>query len=466
MKRIGLCIFFAALTGCALPDPAYRGDVAPCPNTPWTPPCPEVKIRCLPEEVCDSSETPLNVSTLLDIALKNNPLTSTAWYAALTAAYNVGVAKSFLYPTLTGEVEFLHVKTDEESDGTVSTTNILPNTTNAVIENLTLTYLLFDFGGRNANVQAAKQALMALDWTHNQVIQDVMISVYDSYFAHLAAKALVKATEENLKDTKVTLDAAEKQFYAGVVTKVDVLQARSQVANAQLQLALAQGDVKITHSQLAKAIGWLPKTCFEVAPLPEEVMKESIPCGVETLMATAEARRADLKAFYHRYLQAKEQIIIARSAGLPTVNVELEAVKTHFINASSFDTTIYTGQASLNIPIFSGFLYRYQTASAAANAATTFYQWKDKEANVFLEVLISYYNYTTSVETVHFSKEFLKFTQEAYEATLLGYREGTQNIVDLLSAQSALERARAEWIRARLQFVTSIAQVAYSTGTL
>lgn len=464
IKRAVLFSLLMVFCGC-LADPSRTGEVAPCPNIPWIPPCPAPAIPCLPDTECEVSESPLELSMLLDIALKNNPLTSRAWHQARSAAFDVGAAKSFLYPTLTGTEEYLYLKTEGGIDS-AATTPAFPNPSQTLIDNITLTYLLLDFGGRNATIQAAKQALLAADWIHNQVLQDVMINVLDSYFSHLAALALVVATQENLKDTKISLEAAESQFTAGIVNKVDVLQTRSQVASAQLQLASAQGDVKITKSQLAKAIGWLPNTCFDVAPMPEELMEESIPCGVETLMATAEHKRADLAASYRNYLQAKQQITIARSAGLPTLTLDVEAQKTHILNASSFNNSSYSALVTLNVPIFSGFLYQYQTASARANAAASFFQWKDKEANVFLEVLTSYYNYKTAIESIQFSKEFLTSTQEAYNASMLGYRNGLQNITDLLSAQSALERARTEWIRARLQFLISLAQVAYSTGTL
>lgn len=47
--------------------------------------------------------------------------------------------------------------------------------------NLSISYLLLDFGGRQATIEAAKQALYYSNWTHNRQIQRVIISVLQAY---------------------------------------------------------------------------------------------------------------------------------------------------------------------------------------------------------------------------------------------------------------------------------------------
>lgn len=455
-------LLLVLLTGCCLPDPAREGDVAPCPDLAWNPPC----IRKMPEPpdcIIPAEGATFSLFELVDIALQNNPKTKKTWYDARAAAYNVGAARSTLYPTITGDVDYEAIRREFKI---VNSQFIGPNPAREMIYDLTISYLFLDFGGRSATIVQAQDILKSLDWTHDQVLQNVMLDVMDAYYSHVAAKELVVAAEENLKDANVSFESAKKQFDVGVVTKVDVLQTQSQVANRSLQLAQAVGVEKTTHSRLARAMGVLPTTKFSVEALKEEEPTEAIEKNVDVLMELADEKRADLKASWENYLAAKQEITIARSRGLPTVNLFLEATRTNFTNAPLFNNSIYTGIINLDVPIFTGFLHRFETLRAQEGALASFYGWRDLQEEIFLQVLVSYYNYVTAEETVKFSKEFLDFTNEAYNATLMGYRQGTQNLADLLAAQGALAQARAQWIKARLDFVTSIAQVAYSTGTL
>jgi outer membrane protein TolC len=46
------------------------------------------------------------------------------------------------------------------------------------------------------------------------------------------------------------------------------------------------------------------------------------------------------------------------------------------------------------------------------------------------------------------------------------YREGVGNIIDLLTAQTALANARAQQVQSRWQWYTSLAQLARDAGVL
>lgn len=467
------------LGGCAPPDPSVTGRTPPSFEKQYIPrhkPCPPKNIECPEQTPCEKL---LELDELIDIALLNNPLTKQSWHIARAAAYNLGISESALYPNVVG-TETITAPANYGSSGTIisggTTTDLVvggrgfrgrsSGKTPFVTSDITVSYLLLDFGGRCAQIEASRQALLAADWMHSRTIQSVILSVLQGYYNYLNAIGILEARENDLKDSGTNLESAKAQFEAGVVMKVDVLQAQSNYVNSQLQVETARGQVHTTRGQLATALGWPANTKVCVVPLPEKLSLDVIQESLCTLLEIAKLQRPDLIALYAQFLEAKAEVTVAESSGRPTLTITGDTQRTDFINQPSFNNSSQTAALALNVPIFAGWLYENQTASAKETALAAYASWKNQEEVVLLNVLTSYYAYTTAIETVQFSEEYLAFAQEAYEAAHLGYKMGTNSIIDLIAAQVTLSNARTQRIQARTQFLTSIANVAYSIGKL
>lgn len=420
----------------------------------------------------------LSLDELIDIGLTNNPLTKQSWHTARAAAYDLGVSESSLFPTVVG-TESVTAPANYGTSGTVISGNTIDSVVGVgsfrgrssgkvpyITSDLTVSYLLLDFGGRFAQIMASRQALIAANWTHNRTLQTVILSVLQGYYNYLSAKGILEAREKDLKDSATNLESAKAQFEAGVVMKVDVLQAQSNYVNAQLQVEIARGQLKVAGGQLATALGWPAHVTVCVAPLPEVLPLDVIKENLCTLLEVAKLERPDLAATYAAYLQATDEIKVAESSSKPTIGLTADAQRTDFINRPKLSNSSQTAALSLNVPIFAGWMYENRIASARESAEAAYAAWKNQEEAVLLSVVTSYYAYTTSIETVQFSEEYLGYAQEAYDAALLGYKLGTNSILDVLAAQVTLSNARTQWIQARNTFLTSTANVAYSIGML
>lgn len=456
-SSLALCL------GCTPPDPGAKGVTPAVHSEPWKRPTlygPETPPPPLPEH-------PLSTSELLDIALQNNPQTSRSWNISRQAAFNMGMSKSTLYPTLAaqGSLAFA-VAGFKNRLQEVETTGGLPNYTQSVTENLILSYLLLDFGGREAEINASKYALLTANWSHNRVLQDVMLNVLEAYYNYTGQKGILEAQQQNLTDSKDSLDAAEALFAAGINARLDTLLAQSNYINVQLELEITQGKVHTAMSQLANAIGSPANSVLNVEELPDELPLDVISEGMTALIETAKLSRPDLAATFSDVLQAQEAVIAANSAGLPTITADANWQQLNYIHQPAFNNHLYTGVIGLNVPIFAGFFYINQTASAKASAAASYDTWRNKRNTVMLDVVTSYYNYATALGALKYTEAYLKNTQESYDVALASYREGVGSILDLLAAQTALANARAQWVNARTQLLTSAVSVAYATGTL
>jgi outer membrane protein len=500
-KSFFSCFSFLLLTtGCAVPDPRFSGATSFEAGIPWDgPPSPY-------EEYCEKDEArgeldflndpkEMEVFKLIDVALSHNPSTKRDWFNARAAAYEVGVAKSALYPTVIGSADISLTKntiggdvdglldpglnaqnpaTGQNADNVVTgeggtgtaVTSLATTYTQTVDLELTATWLMLDFGGRNASIQAAKQALFAADWSYNRTIQTVINTVLTNYYNLMYNVEGFHSKQIDLKNSQTNLDAAQNQFHSGIVTKVDVLLAQSNLVNIQLQMEQFRGQIKISMGQLATSMGLNANTEIAVGKLPEVLPSHAVIDGLTILMEKAKSERPDLAASYANYFQNVEQITVAWSSGMPNLTSSVELLKTNFIHNSVLNGHLYNGAISLNIPLFAGFLYEYELRNAKSLADQAWASMKVQEEQVLLDVVTSYSNFTTAVQTVKFSEEFLKYTREAYELALATYTQGTGSILDLLTAQTSLSNARLQWIQSRTGWATSLANLAYATGSL
>ncbi|HEU4585751.1 MAG TPA: TolC family protein, partial [Gemmatimonadaceae bacterium] len=185
---------------------------APSPDKPWTPPPARTKAVEAPARPSAAEVPPdiaeriakLTLTDIVDLALRNNPATRLSWSNARSAAAAYGSSKGAYYPTVDGNVGVTRIKTlSAQGRSAVEQTTYGPS--------LQLSWLLLDFGGRSGSIDAARQALLAADWTHNSTIQGVVLDVEQAYFQYVATRALLAAQETTYQEALRNLEAAEER---------------------------------------------------------------------------------------------------------------------------------------------------------------------------------------------------------------------------------------------------------------
>jgi len=103
-----------------------------------------------------------SLAELIDIGERNNPKTRTVWERAKQQAKLLGIAKSEYFPVLAATALFAYQRVVEPFPKPLSPVGYSILDLPLVQPQIELQYLLFDFGGRKARVDAAKaQALAA-----------------------------------------------------------------------------------------------------------------------------------------------------------------------------------------------------------------------------------------------------------------------------------------------------------------
>lgn len=475
-----MLLTFPLFSSCLPRDPSKTGAAPRARGCEWVPTCymrKEVSVKAQNCPLPDLSQK-LDLLQLVDVALWNNPETKRTWATARAAAFNLGMQKSTLYPAVNLQEVFITTKQNFGQNSTNA--NVVSSGSSVgfggagggtgvfdILEtNLMVTYLIWDFGGREANIEAARQMLYAADWKHNWTLQTVINNVLDAYYAFITARAMYIASLSNLEDSKVTLEATEQMLFSGVKTIADVLQAKANYSGVVVKVEQAYGNLKTGMGKLARQLGLKADSELNVELEPEELPLDKVRDSVENLMTMAKEHRPDLAAMQSLLLQKEAQLRVAQSESLPTLATGFQAENFLYFNPCVSNGNVYSTGFLLSVPIFQGFYHLNQIRKAKAEIQVAYADLLNKEEDIFLEVLVAYYDFQTAIETVKHSEEYLKYSKQNYDVASANYKQGTGTIIDLLNAMETLADARAQKIQARSQWLTSLANIAYSTGTI
>jgi outer membrane protein TolC len=394
----------------------------------------------------------------VDLALRGNPATAQAWANARAAAAAYGASKAAYYPTLDADMTVTRIKTAATSGRVaVSQTVYGPSAT--------LSWLLWDFGGRSGAIESARQALLAADWTHNATIADVVLQAQVAFYNYIATGALLSGQRASVKDAEANLEAAEARRQVGAATIADVLQARTALSQARLALDTLEGSRLAARGALAVSLGLSADVPYDVdsvrAPRPIAAVTDS----VEAIIARAVRDRPDLAAARAEAAGARARIREVRGSRLPAITATGTTAYTDVVSRVGGGAS-YNFGVGLEVPLFNGFGREYSQKQAEYLADAAAAQQRSLEQQVTYQVFSAYYALQTATRRVQTSNDLVASAAQSTEVALARYKAGVGTVLDLLAAQGALAGARAQVVQSRLAWHTSLAQLAHDAGAL
>ncbi|MBU4055430.1 MAG: TolC family protein, partial [Proteobacteria bacterium] len=330
---------------------------------------------------------------------------------------------------------------------------------------LEIGWLLFDFGGREASIEEKQQALLVADFTHNAAIEDAVFLVLQTYFQYTNAKALLHAAKVSFKEASTNLEMARQRHENGLATIADVLLVKTAHSQARLNLDIIEGSVQTIRGTLATAMGIPANTPYDTEELPLNPPVDRIMDEVETHIKQAKTHRPDLEAQRRRVEQAMSTIDVKHSALYPNL-----VLNNRLYGSLNSTTDTWDNQNStallLTIPLFNGHSREYDILKAREDAEVQKARLETLEQTIVLQVWSSYFDLKTSMQRVKTTNDLLESALQSYEVAVGRYKEGVGGILDLLSAQSSLENARAQKSVAQATWYISFSRLARDTGSL
>ena len=396
-------------------------------------------------------DKPLSLVEVTEAALCHNPQTKEVYASAKVQAAQVGVARSLFFPSVTDTVS--------TSENKTRATNY-SNVTNKVVAS----YLLYDFGSRDATLENANQLLKAASATQDATVQNVLLSAVNAFYQVHASQSILDASVETERLYQESFKSAEAKYLAGVATPADKLQAQTAFANATLAKLKNEGALKIAYGNLANVMGLHVNNHFQIADHKVDTIPEMVDQDIEALIEQARKQRPDLIASEAQLKASLAKIDAAKADAKPTISLNLSNTYANDSNAS-FTNNSAIG-LNVSIPLFGGYKPSYLIRSAEATAELNASQRDQLKLQVSLDVWTAYQNLKTANESITASNVLVLSAEESSRVALGRYKEGVGNIIDTLNAQNALANAKQQKIQSILNWNIARTTLAQSIGVL
>ncbi len=457
MGRRQTCAILA-LTCCG----CTHGVLDPYAYAPKTP----SSIYQQPLDITDvtafSEDNPLSLAEILDIALRNNPATKLTWAKARAAAAYYGRSQSPNFPVLSGNFTYERSKiTYPPEFGTPRFVQYLSDWG----PELALTYTLLDFGQTRAATEAARQALLYADFTHNRQIQTTLQRVTSDYYNYLSQRELLKSQEADLCTAETTFTAVEHELNAGVKDKSDKLQAQTQLLQTKIQLVNQRQTVINAKARLLTDMGVNANQSIHIELLPAVPPIDEMLKSADQLLTIALRKRADLIAAEARLRSHEAAVDAAWRRFWPTITYNLTAFQ-ELSNPGGNLNVNYTSTIALNIPIFSGLSTLNNLKEERAKKVGAEAELRQTQLNVIQDVVTSHASVKSAFDALQFADSLLETSEKQYEVILHRYKAGVATILELVTAQSTLADARASQVSSSNQWLNSLVALSYAAGTL
>ena len=409
-----------------------------------------------------------NILEIYNEALENDPTYKSAEYSYLADKQIVVQGRAALLPsiTLSGSTNWNEYYQNDQ----------LQQEYNSFSKSARISQPLFRLDSwfnfkRSKSLTNAAEA----DFAYQQ--QNLLLRTAELYFGVLRAIDNLNAAISEEKAIKKQLDQAQQRYEVG-------LSAITGVQEAQLAFDLSmaarinnEGNLFSAREALNALIG---REIFSLDELGENLNVSSpFPNSKEEWVKTALENNYQLKAAYLRRDAAKSNARSVASNHLPKIDIvgsgsESETNQFNYegfeVNGQGIPVPAVTGRRNysiqLSVPIFQGGAVSSRRKQAYSQFNEADENTLFAERSVIQEVRSQFSNVVTLVANVNAQRQAVISATSALEATQVGYKVGTRNIVDLLQAEKNLYSAEKNLANAKYDYILANLRLALAAGTI
>jgi len=261
-----------------------------------------------------------------------------------------------------------------------------------------------------------------------------------NYFQIRQIDSQVALAQETVRAYEKSLQLTQNRYAAGVVSRADVAQAQTQLANARVQ----QAAFGVQRAQLEHAIAVLtgtPASSFDLPRMPSLPQPQAIPAGLPSQLLL---RRPDLAAAERRVAAANAQIGVAESAYFPALTLSAGGGYrgSSFANLLSAPNLFWSIGPALAQTLFDGGARRAQVAQNEAAYQQTVAQYRQLSLQAFQQVEDQLAALSILDHEAQLQQQAVAAAEESLRLATNQYQAGTVPYLNVLTAQTAAYGAR------------------------
>ncbi|KKB64453.1 RND transporter [Robbsia andropogonis] len=258
----------------------------------------------------------------------------------------------------------------------------------------------------------------------------------EDYFQLRALDSAQTLYDDTVRSYQDYLKLTQNRYAQGVAGRSDVLQAQTQLQNAQASAV----DNQVDRAQYEHAIAVLvgePASVFSLAAAPLQSVPPTIPLA---LPSTLLERRPDVAAAERSAAAANEQIGIYQAAFFPTLTLSATGgfASSMFSNWLTAPARMWTIGPQLAATLFDGGLRRAEVAGARAAYDQAAATYRATVLSAFQDVEDNLSSLRILANEAAIDQQAVVSAQQSLTVTTNGYKAGTNQYLDVLTAQATL----------------------------
>ena len=409
------------------------------------------------------------LAELAATALEANPATRESWQRARAAAAREQKALAAYGPNIGVEAGGEYFEEPGMAFGYGS--NAPPDREFRFTPQVYASWLLLDFGRRDADTDRARAELAAANMSHDRTIQRVVFEVQSAYFKLESALGLRTAAEQDVVAARSVLKATEAKLKLGLATRPDTLIARQAFAQTLYKLEKRRADVFVAEGELRTRTGFPATVAIPIDMAAESDLPPMLTMGIDGIIDQALASRPDLASAVLD-LRAREadvrraqaeflpEVVTRGTAGYGLYNYEVTGFDIQG-NGWGFDGQIFLGGKWL---LYDNGARDAALFEAGANRAASAARLAQSRLNAADEVWRAYYTLQSDRAQYDAAKALLVSALDTFNAVKRAYELGLSTLPELLDAEHDLFQARSLRIETRSDLLCSSANLIYASG--
>lgn len=374
-----------------------------------------------------------------------------------------------------------------------STGRVLDETTYEFVENETVAgnnaslganILLFGGLKNYYNLKRAQLDLRSSLLAVEKMRNDVRMNVTAYYLEILCAEETIRDAEQVVAELRIQEEKTAKKVEARKVTTADLLQIRSQLADAENDVLTARNTYDIARLNLCQLLEIDDYTTFRtVAPDVGELTRYDIADSPAEVLDAARGL-PELEAARVGIDLARRNLQIARTAYWPTLSLSVgygssysDVRQKMFRNPDGtyrYDAYPFFEQykdnassyvsLSLNIPIFGKFTTRKNVQRQKLAIRQAEYALRTTEKQVEKEVTQALIDARTAWERYRGAQRYVASAEEAARQIARKYDLGAATVTDYNTAISTQVKARSQLLQTKYEYLFKIKTLTYYTN--
>jgi NodT family efflux transporter outer membrane factor (OMF) lipoprotein len=386
------------------------------------------------------------LDSLIETAYRQNLPLQIAGLRIMEARAQLGVAVGFQYPQF------------QQLSGSATAVEISDNAPNSLAaDKFFYDYQLgfdaaweLDFWGRfRRGVESARANYLSSIAAYDNALVTLTAEVARAYVLMRTFEERIVIAEENVKIQKRSLEIAEARFEGGLVTELDMQQARALLNDTEATISRLMIGLRQARHGLSILLGIPPgelkNVLIESAPIPEAPMEIVVGIPADLLRRRPDIRTAEMQAaaqsaligvakadFYPQLslvgsigLQSSEQ------GGIPSRNA-------HFGDLFDTESITYFVGPSIQWPILNYGRITNRVRVQDARFQQLIVNYENTVLNAYREVEDAMVGFLRSKEQVVFLSDSVKASKRSVDLSLIQYREGVADYQRVLDTQRFL----------------------------